>query len=194
LGDVTGLAFAVDGRTLVSCGADGLVVTWDVTGLRSPGRLPGGAAEWWRALADGDAAIAGRAVWCLATAPDLAVPLLREKLNPIDETKFAGWIAALGSGKFTERESAQRELEYAGVAAVPALKGALATASPEIRRRIEQLLSRLPPGKPSPAEVQAQRAVEVLRRIGSPEAQRILDDAAKGAPAAYLTKVAKAAR
>lgn len=195
LGDVTGLAFAADGRTLVSCGADGLVISWDVTGLRAPDRLPGAAAEWWRALADADGATAGRAVWCLAEAPVQALPLLREKLGPVDEGKFTGWITALGSGKFTERESAQRELEWAGVAAAPALKNALEAApAAEIRRRIEQLLAKLPPGKPSPAEVQALRAVEVLRRIDTPEARRLLEEAAKGAPAAYLTKAAKARR
>src|SRR5262249_11484884 len=184
-------AIAADGRTLVSCGADGLVVTWDVTGLRAPGRLPGAAAEWWRALADADGAIGGRAVWCLASAPGQAGPRVRAELQPVDESKFAGWIAGLGSGKFTEREAAQRELEYAGVAAIPAMKSALATAPPEIRRRIEQLLSRLPPRRPSPAEVQALRAVEVLRRIDTPEARLILDRAAKGAPAAYLTRAAR---
>jgi hypothetical protein len=53
------------------------------------------------------------------------------------------------------------------------------------------LLSRLPPGKPSPAEVQALRAVEVLRRMDTAEASLILERAAKGAPAAYLTKAAR---
>src|SRR5262249_37440681 len=104
------------------------------------------------------------------------------------------WIASLGGAKFNERESAQRELEWAGIAAVPALKKALADSPPaEVRRRIEFLLSRLSPDKPSPVELQAIRGIEALQRIGTPAAREIVADAASGAPGAFLTRAAKAA-
>ncbi len=41
--------------------------------------------------------------------------------------------------------------------------------------------------------MQALRAVEVLERVGTPEARQILEDLARGAPEARLTREAKAA-
>ena len=192
LNAVTGLAFAADGRTLLSCGADGLVVTWDVTGLDTAGRLPGTAADWWAALGSVDATIAGRAVWCLTDVPEPAMALLREQLHPVIEAKFAAWIAALGSAKICRTRSRPTRVGICGCRGGSSVeKGVGGPLTPEIQRRIGQILEKLPAGKPSVAEVQALRGVEVLRRIGTTDARRILEHVATGAEDALLTKAAR---
>jgi hypothetical protein len=81
-----------------------------------------------------------------------------------------------------------------GRAAEPALRQALkAPSSAEQRRRVVQLIETLE--APAPAqEVSAARAVEVLEWIGTPEAQRLLEELARGAPGSWLTEEAAGAR
>ena len=63
--------------------------------------------------------------------------------------------------------------------------------SPEVRRRVDQLLEKLDLAK-SPQRLQGLRTVEVLEHIGTPEAQAVLKSLAQGAPEARLTQEAKA--
>jgi hypothetical protein len=57
----------------------------------------------------------------------------------------------------------------------------------EVHQRIERLLARI-----KPETWRDLRAVEVLERIGSPEAKQVLESLAKGAEGARLTREAKA--
>jgi hypothetical protein len=63
--------------------------------------------------------------------------------------------------------------------------------SAEARRRTEQLLAKVQKELTGEA-LRALRAVEVLEHIGTPEASRVLESLAKGAPGARLTGEAKA--
>jgi hypothetical protein len=62
-----------------------------------------------------------------------------------------------------------------------------------MRRRIEDLLGKVESGLPSGEELQALRAVEVLERVGGPEARQALTALSAGAPAAPLTVEAQKA-
>ncbi len=59
----------------------------------------------------------------------------------------------------------------------------------EVRRRLEQLLQRLPTG---PKQLQMLRAAEALEQIGTPEARKVLERLADGMPDTRLTLEAMA--
>src|SRR5207302_1059087 len=123
-GGALALAFAPGHRTLASGGADSTILLWDLTGdadgARRTGRTPD---ECWVDLR-GDAAIANRAVWALARAPRLSVPLLAEKLRPAaaDPAELDRLAADLDADSFAARERATTALAKHGEAAVPALR------------------------------------------------------------------------
>ncbi len=72
-----------------------------------------------------------------------------------------------------------RELLAAGADAADALRKALANdPSTEARRRIESLLNRLDKGG-DPEHLRALRAIEVLERIGTPQARDVLRQLAR---------------
>jgi hypothetical protein len=147
----------------------------------------------WRELAGGDAAVAYRAVCTLARSPRQTVVFLRDHLRSVaaaDHDRVTRLLADLDSNEFSARDQAGRELERLGESAEPALRTALQQQlSPEVRRRVGQLLEKLE----SNTKLPAVRAIEVLERIATPEARQLLDVLAKGAPGARLTGEAKSA-
>jgi hypothetical protein len=149
----------------------------------------------WAQLASPDAAAAYRAVCALADRPAEAVALLRSWLRPAaapDAGHLARLIADLDHPNFDTREKATRELQRLGERAEPALRRARAAGpGEETRRRIDQILT----GRGAvtdPELLRAIRGVEVLERIGTPEARRLLQALAGGAPDARLTREARA--
>ena len=85
-------------------------------------------------------------------------------------------------------------LERLGELTEPAVRQALAgKRTPESRRRLEQILEPLDEPVASPEALRVLRAVEVLERLGTPEAEQVLQSLATGAPEARLTQEAKAA-
>jgi WD40 repeat protein len=180
-GSIGSLVFSTDGRRLASGGMDGTILVWDLP-AEEPIKLAEREADaMWRALGDRDAVRAGFAVMRLAGAPEQAVPLIRERLanpaRPPSAEQIARLIADLDSDSFTVRERASQELSTAGPAAADALKKALAAdPSPEARRRIEELLDRMQKGGLAPEKLRGQRAVEVLERIGTPAARKVLEE------------------
>lgn len=92
---------APDGRSVAVVAPEGVEV-WDLTGL-GPGapaaRLTAAEAEaLWRDLGSGDAPLAHRAAWRLASAPAAALPLLRARLRPaaaVELKQVARWVADL---------------------------------------------------------------------------------------------------
>ncbi|CEF49278.1 unnamed protein product [uncultured bacterium] len=196
------VAFAPDGRTLASGSHDAQVLVWDVTGLREKGRptqLPLARKELeglWADLAGTDAPRAHRAVWMLATAPGQGVPLLEDCLRPVpaaDPRRLVRLIADLDSEQFKTREDATSALERLGEAAEASLRTTLAKQpSPEVRQRVEQLLQKVEAAAQSPERLRTLRGLQVLEHSGTPEAKKVLQALAKGAPEARVTREAKA--
>ena len=81
-----------------------------------------------------------------------------------------------------------------GEQAVPALQKVLASSPPlETRKRVEELVDQLTGGTLTAEQLRVVRAVEALERIGTPEARRLLQTLAEGAPGALPTREAQAA-
>jgi WD40 repeat protein len=199
-GPVTALGFARRAPVLVSAGQDGTALAWDLADLPAPETAAGPvtareAQRLWRDLAAAGGERAGEAVEALVRAPAQAVPLLRERLRPVPAQNIERLVARLDSDDFAEREQATEELARLGPAAAPALRKALrGEPSAELRRRARALLAKLPDGgELLPAEPQVLRALEVLERIGSPEAREVLRAVAGGSADAQATLEARAA-
>jgi WD40 repeat protein len=148
-------------------------------------------------LADADGAKAYRAVWRFAANPDAAVALLRDHLKlvaPADPRRLRRLLTDLQSDDFTERDTANTALIHVGDLAEDALRAALKQdLALEARRRIEALLERLDGQASDAGERRIERSVEVLETIGSADARALLQQLAKGAPSARLTRLANEA-
>jgi hypothetical protein len=196
---ISALAFSPDGSRLASGLDDGTAIVWDVVtkaGEPKPKDLTTGELERsWDDLAREDAARGQAAVWSLASAPAQAITLIKQ-LPPVqspDRERLARLMAELDSNVFAARETAARELQRLGAEAEPALREALQKKpSPEVRRRLESMLSG-PRITRLPEALRRLRAVQVLERIGSPEAVKLLEGLSRGAPAAPGTREAKEA-
>jgi RNA polymerase sigma factor (sigma-70 family) len=199
-GGVVGLAFAADGRTLASGAGDCTALLWDVSGRggRPPVALsPSDLEAAWTDLGGPDAARAYRAVADLAASPAQALPLLRGNLHPVpplDADKLRRLVARLDQDDHDVREGATRDLIGFGDAAEPALRSALeGTASAEQRQRLIYVLGRLKDEAASAGRLRAVRALEVLERIGTPDARDVLQALAGGAPEVEMSRGARAA-
>ena len=204
LAEMWSVAFSPDGRSLLSCDGKVVALTEALTGLRrltltkrTP--LSSEAAvdlkRWWSALGSSDGAQAYRAMGQLAAASKESVPFLNEHLRPVEglpRRRVSQLIASLDSDQFTERESAQRELEKLQDLAEEELAKTLARKpSLEARKRIWLLLEKSDLLK-NPERLRALRAIEVLENIGTSEAKRTLQRLADGAPEAQQTREARA--
>jgi WD40 repeat protein len=198
---ITDVTFAADGGRLVTVCADGTGLVWEVAALTakhgSKSAEHAGAGALWEALAGPDAGKAGRAIEELVRNPTSAVALLSERLSPAaapDPAEIDRLLTRLDSSLFAERDRAERVLQGYREQAVPALTAALKQPqSAEHRARLERLLDQADGVEHTPARVRALRAVEVLERIGSPDARRVLERLAGGAPLARQTREAQSA-
>jgi RNA polymerase sigma factor (sigma-70 family) len=187
-GDVNSLAFAGDGRTLVSGSTDTTALVWDLAAPPSKQ----GPDELWADLLAPDGARAWRAMCTLAASP-AGVKFLGRALPPVprlrDEARTARLVKALDGDDFQERETATRELATLGEAVEPALRRALeGRPSAEARRRLEGLLA----GDPA-ERLRTERTLEALELSRLAEAEQVLEALAKGNPEARRTREAKAA-
>jgi hypothetical protein len=198
-GDILALAFSPDGRTLATGGEDTTTLLRDVSG-RAGGRRPTAAelTALWADLAGADAARAHRAIARLAAAPAEALGLFRKELRPaegraLSEKEVSRLIADLAADSFQTRRKATRALEEAGPLVRPALERALeGCEDAEVKHRLEGLLAVLVPSRPVPGLLRQARALEVLERLGTTEARRLLEGLTKGRPGARLTTDAAA--
>jgi RNA polymerase sigma factor (sigma-70 family) len=145
----------------------------------------------------GDLFRARQVSWALIGSPGLAVPLLREKLQPVsitvDGARIDRLIGELDNDQFAVREAAGKELDRLGDVTGPALRKALTgQPSPELRRRVERLLEKLDEASLTPERLRARRGLDVLERIGTPEARQVVERLASGTAEAWLTREAKA--
>jgi hypothetical protein len=182
---------------LASGGSDSTILLWDVEKLCGLRCLPGkrSAGELWQDLASTDAGVAYRAMGGCLAAPEEALRHFEKHLRPVREEDAAPVrrrLADLDSRRFAVRQQATQELEKTPPEWEFLLREALlAKPSLEMRRRLEPLRESPALRKFSPETLQALRGVQVLERIGTAEARRLLKHLSEGLPGARLTQDAK---
>ncbi|WP_020469922.1 WD40 repeat domain-containing protein [Zavarzinella formosa] len=191
------MAFSPDSRTLAVVGRDTTITLWAVSVLppleRKASILPKGL---WDDLA-GDSVTAYHAIRILTNNPTDAVSFLKDRMRPApptDPMAIARWVTELDNNRFAVRERAGVELAKLRHLALPALQAGLkAKPGAEAQGRIEKLLAAVKIRRPDLAgdELREVRAVEALEAVATPEAKRLLESLAKGAPEARLTEEAK---
>src|SRR5262249_31366158 len=153
--------------------------------------------ELWADLSAADGEAAYRAVLQLAGAPQQAVPYVKRHVGRTEAKGVDKLIAQLDDDEFEKREKATEELIALGRAAGRAVRRAAETGRAEARARAASILERLTKGDTDDQlrrrALQGLRALEVLELAGTPEARRLVEEVAKGAPDAELTREAKAA-
>jgi WD40 repeat protein len=196
---VTALAFSPDGRLLASAQADTTILLWDVLGsaATTTKATPEQLQQWWMDLAAPDATKGLLAMRELAARPAQTTEWLTQKLPPartaVTEADLKRLIADLDHDDFKRRDEASRRLRYAGPRVIGLIRAALELKPPpEQKRRLEELVEELKTCPPDPEVVRPTRALEVLERIGTPEAKQLLEELAKGAAEAQLTQDPKA--
>jgi hypothetical protein len=195
-------AFSPDGRRLATASNDTTILIWNLAGRLNPtaAELPALEREaLWDALADREPSKAQRALGSLTVAGDSGVSFLKgrvkpARLNPASVARTRQWIGELDSDAFAERERASESLREMGELAEPLLRDVLkAHPTAEVRKRVRALLAGLDSGQLPGGRLRELRAVEVLERVGTDEAKRLLTVLANGTPDARLTREAKAA-
>jgi WD40 repeat protein len=183
---VSALAFAPDGRALASGSYDTTALIWSMADASAA--PPADLALAWSDLAS-DARRAYSGIGALIAAGDRGVSVIAKELHPAappaDVTRL---VADLNSDRFPDRDRAMKELEALGPAAEPGLRAALPkAASAEVRARVLRLTQAA-----EARRLQGLRALEVLERVGTPDARRELADLAGGAVDDGLTREARA--
>jgi hypothetical protein len=88
-----------------------------------------------------------RSRYLLAALIVAGMALLTSLPSPADEApskdKIAKLIEKMGSGTFTEREAATKELAAIGVPALEALRQAVKSDDPEVRKRAEEIIPKI---------------------------------------------------
>jgi RNA polymerase sigma factor (sigma-70 family) len=193
------IAFHANGRRLITGHEDGTAIIWDI-GRRNIAKQLTAADSLaaWADLAQPDGAKGFAAVCRLADDPSRALVFLKDRLRPAavppaDEVRKL--VNDLGSANFQTRENAEKALRAFGDRVEAPLREALkVSTSAEAKRRIEAILAAFASLTPPDGEtLRGIRAVWVLERIGTPDARQLLDDLAKGAETARLTRESKTA-
>jgi WD40 repeat protein len=201
-GKVNDWAFSPGGRKLATISEDRTVLIWDMADLlrlqrRTPLTLSQAEmASLWSDLASNDAAKAYQAIDQLTRASGQTLPWLRNQMRPVlsaDSQALEQLIADLDNSRSNVRQDAQRKIVRYGESARPAIEKALGgQLSAEKRSRLEQLAARFQSVQ-SQEEMRSLRAVEILERMRTREAEGLLEMLSRGLPEARLTREVKAA-
>ncbi|QEL17311.1 WD40 repeat domain-containing protein [Limnoglobus roseus] len=173
------LAFAPDASLVAVGREDGAIELWAVPRPDVPPLVD--VKSVWDALAQAEPRVARLLIEQLVRSPT-AVGLLADKLPVTPPPKvddIPAVIAKLDSPVFAERDAATRTLRALGRLAKVDLEATVKkTESVELRQRAEDLLKAVAASErfvPTPELVRYIRAVEVLERIGSPDAVKMLE-------------------
>lgn len=131
----------------------------------------------------------------MADDPATSVAFLKEQIKPVPPVapdRLRSLLTDLDSDQFAVREAAEKRLRTFGERVASSLRAELkAKPSPEKRKRIEEVLAALDATSTLSGEsLRALRAVQVLERIGSAEAQQLLNKLSHGVESARLTQAA----
>ncbi len=176
LGEPKIAVFSKDGRTFYTSHAS-IVYGWDMTCGCWISKAKPTLEEIAKAKTGfgGKPAAARRAIHLLAAEPVAGFAYAKNVTTPATEgdiQRYEKWIANLDAAAFADRDTASRELALAGWRAESLMQRTRKeTESPEVQQRLETLLT-----KP---DVRAIRAIELLERIGTPEAIARIRELAK---------------
>ena len=199
---VGALAFAADGKSLVSGQRDTTGLVWDISAVvnrpRASALKDQDLSALWNDLASSNPGVAHAAIWRLVDGGERVVQYFQERLAPVAHTEpghIAKLIADLDSPQFATRDAATKELANLGTEAHPALREAMkGRVTVEGTRRIESLLNAPPPRTvPAGDLLRRLRAIQVLDHLNTPAAAKLLHSLANGAPGARETNTAKQA-
>lgn len=189
---IQGMALSPDGQRLITLAQDGEQAVWDLNHLR---RMTTPWAHLWDGLS-GDVGPAAVAMSQLVATSDWAVELLGEKLPPTAEPnaeQVKRWLGELGSSDFKTRNRSERQLnEVLDTARALILAAAEEPVNAEAGERLERLVKRIDGLNGESESLRVVRAVEVVERLRTPAAVKLLERWASGAPGALLTTEAKA--
>jgi hypothetical protein len=173
-------AFAATGRVMVT-GEDAALVVWDLKETLRPraqssSKLDAAQLdELWGRLASPDARMGHRAMVALVRRPAEAVTFIRQKLpaRSPDSDTFKKLVSELDHPRFESRDAAQNAIGRMGNSARRMIDEALRNAdSLEAKRRLTALAGRLTFTEGD--RVRWLRVVELLERLGTPEARATL--------------------
>jgi len=181
---ITSIEFSPDGKRLLSGLDDTTIIAWDMSRaeclpLASKTVLSeGDVARRWDLLRSADGERAFRSEWELAADPERVVEFLRRRLPnaaSISPERAKSWIFELDSSEYSVREHASRNL----LSNFDQVKDELTTTlrettSAEIRKRIQRIIDSCDDIVSQPERLQELRAIEVLERIGTPNAVELL--------------------
>jgi hypothetical protein len=184
------------GKYMLSHERRGEILLWNLGKLSGePTALSAAeATNAWELLADDNVKLAQAAIRDLSASGKIALRIIREQVKPeiqIDERKIAQLIDDLVSPDFPTRKRAAEALIACGVVAEKALRSALAKDAPlELQRTGAEILVHIGQQTLTGRPLQSVRAIEILERIGTPEAVAVLETLSKGERRAFQTKAA----
>jgi len=197
----TAVSFAPDSRRLAAGHWDGTVVIWDVSRptAKAPALTAAELDRLWADLASAEGKTGWDGVFRLADSPTEAVPFLVKRVSAVKELAAADanpLLAELESPNFRTRELAAKRAKDWGDAARVVIESALKrNPGVDLRQRLELLATALSwVHPPIPDDLRRLRAISVLERIGTKEAQAKIDELAEGLAETRVTAEAKRAR
>jgi WD40 repeat protein len=203
LGRVNGVAFSPDGKHLLTASDDATALVWDVATVlaaRPTEATPAPVrplADLWTDLGSPDARKAFAAIAELTGRAGEVLPWFKVRLKQVERVKaevITRLLADLDSDQFETRERAVKELRALDRLAESQVRAALeGKPSPAKRQLLDEIIAHLEAPLSDPDLLRGVRAVEVLEAIGARESLALLDDLARGAPAARLTEEARSA-
>jgi WD40 repeat protein len=198
--DMHTLAFSSDGRWLATAGDSTSVLIWDADRLLKQGRFPTcslSSGEWqqrWLELGDTSAAVWPEAQAILAAGRDQTVRRMRaELLPPLPDARLVKrLLARLDSDDSAVQKRAMDDLTALGSGVRPLLEKSLkGTTDADVRLRLLVVLARLRKVDSATEARQAERGVQLLRRVGTKAARELLRDLARGPDTSPWTKAAR---
>ena len=199
--NLNAVAFSPDSKLVASASADTTALVWDLSKVERPAPATkvlqhADLEQCWQILATNDGSKAFVAICDLTASPKEAVSWIKVNVKPaaaVETKRIEDLIAQLDDNQFKVREKATAELYKIGEPIVPALVKVLeGNLTLETKRRLEEIRNRLTTKVLQGDRLRNYRAIEVLERIGTPEARQVLEELAARCAGTLLTTSAQA--